>query len=334
MSEVEIVKIPCKESDHEVPPRNFKKMPILYLELIENKSRVQPQIANKLYTPPPETDVEHTENIATRPSEPPPKENDITPFDLNEFLSKDQTLEKEEARVDDTTPIASDLLKRDDSPQPESSKVPTLAELQAKNPKNPILKKDFRYAHDDDLETIEERNKVFFHYNVLKRMHPNAAIPEFTIYSDPKVMAQKYDLLQKNLTLDSNIGNLKRYMIIFVMACEVILGKLNFDMEGFAQEQIISMSTYDSLLVEMAEKNYNPIGSKLPVEVRLLGMLMMNLVMFIVTKLIAKSTGINLIGVINRHLITPSSNGERLMKPPEVATGTSTKEFVDFVSVK
>jgi hypothetical protein len=152
-------------------------------------------------------------------------------------------------------------------------------------------------------------------------MHPNAHIPEFTIYSDPKLMSQKYELLTKKLSLETSVDNWKRYMIVFVMGCEVVLGKLSFDMEGFAQQQIMSMSTYDQLLVEMAEKSYIPSGSsKWSPEVRLFMMLTMNIVLFVISKMIFKKTGTNLLGTIN-DLTTGHQNtttDERKMKePPE-----------------
>ena len=61
-------------------------------------------------------------------------------------------------------------------------------------------------------------------------------------------------------------------------------------MEGFAQQQIASMSSYDQLLIELGEKTYVPEESKLPVEIRLLGMIVVNAAIFIVSKMIMKKT--------------------------------------------
>jgi hypothetical protein len=167
----------------------------------------------------------------------------------------------------------------------------------------------------------QERNAVYFKYEVLRRMHPNANIPEFNMFSDPKVMAHKYEMLTRKLSLDSSVDNWKRYMIIFVMGCEVVLGKMNFDMEGFAQQQIMSISSYEQLLVEMAEKSYTiKSDSKWPPEVRLMMMLTMNVVLFVISKMIFKKTGTNLLGSIN-NITIPTE--ERKMKEP---AATSSKE--------
>jgi hypothetical protein len=208
--------------------------------------------------------------------------------------------------------IGDDKSSNDESPQ----FPPTLEELQQK--RKIKINRDYRYADDESEEVQKERNAVYFKYEVLRRMHPNAHIPEFTMYSDPKIMGQKYELLTKKLSLDSSVDNWKRYMIIFVMGCEVVLGKMKFDMEGFAQQQIMSMNTYDQLLVEIAEKSYIPTGqSKWSPEIRLFMMLTMNIVLFVVSRMIFKSTGTNLLGPIN-DLSTNHVAGERQMKEPGI----------------
>lgn len=198
---------------------------------------------------------------------------------------------------------------------------PTLKELQSKHPEEEIMKKHYKYAEKDDEEMIKKRNDVFFRYNVLKRMHPNAPIPEYTMYSDPDILAQKYQMFTKQLALDASVDNWKRYMIIFVMGLEVILGKCSFDVEGFAQHQLTQMSTYESLLVEMAEKSYQPNGnSKWPVEIRLLMMITVNMAMFIVCKIIQNKTGTNLLGTVStltgKFGGSGGDGGEKIMRAP------------------
>ncbi len=321
MTDMIIVKIPLADTECAERVRKFKKMPILYLELIENKLKVRSDVINKPYEPPPvapeeskSVNFDYGDMQNFTPFNDPTGDNSDTTTagptgdDTNETNREAATASTSLTTSSSTPPTDSDLV--------EDKLPPTLAELQAKNPKVPLLKKDFRYAQDEDAELIKERNTVFFHYEILKRMHPTAQIPEFTVYSDPKIMAQKYEMLAKKLSLDSNVENWKRYMIIFVMGCEVVLGKMNFDMEGFAQQQIMSMNTYDSLLVEMAEKSYIPTGSKWPVELRLCSMILINVVLFIVSKFIMKRTGINLLSQIN-GMVNAGPPSEKVMKAPE-----------------
>ena len=371
MTTVEIERLPPNE-EYIVPSPNFRKMPILYLELIENKSRIKPNLINKSYDPPKSISISisnHNQthkqpnqlsNQSKQPQHNQPNqlinqssnqtnhqqfsnqtnqqnnqqtlyhtiamdvndnENMSVESDNRDHTEADEEIlydfDHNEKSVEDMTEdIAEDIAE--DSIEHMVAPPPTLRELQDKYPEEPIIQKEYVYPHSDDEATIKKRNEVYFQYQVLKRMHPSAPIPEFNMYSDPELMGKKYDMLAKNLSLDSSVENWKRYMIIFVMGLEVVLGKLSFDVEGFAQQQLVQMSTYDSLLVEMAEKSYTPNGkSKWPVEIRLIMLLTVNMAMFIVCRMIQKKTGTNLLGSINQQL----NNGqeERLMRsPPEI----------------
>lgn len=288
-----------RDHDHGGKATTFPSMPILYLEFLENTNNVKKELVGKDYVPVPAPAPEYV------PSD---DEHDILMdfrHDREMDTGDDVDLEpppKKVARFDippETDPQTVDPKQDVEAPVDTRPTPPSLAELRAKNQAKSLKSSDYKYPQEDDDETIKKRNDVFFHYEVLKKMHPAATIPEFSVYSDPEVMAQKYEFLAKKLSLDSSVENWKRYMIIFVMGCEVGLGKLNFDMEGFAQQQISSMNTYDQLLVEMAEKSYVPSGNRWPVEVRLMMMLTMNVVLFVVSKMIFKKTGTNLLGSIN-----------------------------------
>jgi hypothetical protein len=99
---------------------------------------------------------------------------------------------------------------------------------------------------------------------------------------------------------------------------------LKLDMEGFTQQQIISMSSYDKLLIELGEKSYMPEGSKWSVELRLLFLIIMNAAFFLVSKMIMKKTGANLMNMVNNmgsRFNTPNVSDEppkRKMKGPDI----------------
>lgn len=60
---------------------------------------------------------------------------------------------------------------------------------------------------------------------------------------------------------------------------ELVLSRFNVKAAGFAQYQIKNISNYDDLLKELAEKYALP-ETKLPVEIRLLLTIAMNIVLF------------------------------------------------------
>jgi len=316
MGELLIERIPIEDYERVLPHKSFPRMPILYLELLENKTKVRKDLLNKLHKPPP-----------PKPELEPEPTRDTSFEQIQSSHAEEQVVDSSgdgegEGNEDSGDKIIEDqlntLLGEDKSQAASTPEPPTLQELQQK--KKVTINNSYNYVEEDE-ETQKERNAVYFKYEVLRRMHPNASIPEFTLYSDPRLMSQKYEMLTKKLSLDSSVENWKRYMIVFVMGCEVALGKVNFDMEGFAQQQIMSMNTYDQLLVEMAEKSYMPSGSKWSPEIRLFMMLTMNIVLFVVSKMIFKKTGTNLLGTIN----SMTNTAERSMKEPTMSAGASTE---------
>ena len=269
-----IEKIPLDESEKIFPLVSFPPMPILYLEMIENKHKIKNALVNETYKPAVVADPE--------PS-------------MNTIITEDET-PMEQGSIDDQL----DQLLGEPTTTTSSSiplETPTLDQLQQQKKVN--IKPAYAYP-EEDPEVLKERNAVYFKYEVLRRMHPNVSIPDFNMYSDPKLMEQKIDMLNRKLSLDRSVDNIKRYMSIGFMGLEIILGWLKFDMEGYAQDQIINMDTYEPLFVEIAEKNFVPFGTnKWSAEVRIAMMLFMNAILFIGSKMIFKHTGTNIMNSIN-----------------------------------
>ena len=148
---------------------------------------------------------------------------------------------------------------------------------------------------DDDL-----KRELIFKIDLLKKQYPYSIIPEFSIYSEYKTMKKTYDNTVRRLSLDSTVETYKKYLIGGFMLCEFLLGNyLSLDMAGFTQQQLLTLNSYDSLLIELGEKSYLPQGSKWPVEIRLLGLIIFNAAVFVFGKMILKKTGSNLMSMMN-----------------------------------
>ena len=200
---------------------------------------------------------------------------------------------------------------------------PALSEID--NKAGIVRKKELRDLSTTYNEQQEEdlKRELMFKIDLLKKSYPNATIPEFSIHSDYNTMKKTYDSTVRRLSLDSSVDSYKSYLIGGFMVCEYILGNyLGLDMQGFTQQQIMSMNSYEKLLIELGEKSYMPQGSKWPVEIRLLGLIVMNAVLFIISKMIMKRTGSNLMGMINSMNSNSSQNQPNLnkkkMKPPTI----------------
>jgi len=93
-------------------------------------------------------------------------------------------------------------------------------------------------------------------------------------------------------------------------------------MSGFTKHQILNMSSYDKLLIELGEKSYVPGDSDWPVEIRLLFLIVVNAAFFLGGKLLQKKTGSNIFGMLENMGNTVNKAADvpkkRKMKGPEV----------------
>ena len=195
---------------------------------------------------------------------------------------------------------------------------PTLAQLQKEGayaPKDPYLP-DIEKIGVETEEEEDLKRELLFKFDLLKKSYNRSDFPEFNMHSDYKTMSKTYQTTLKRVSVENNVENYKTYLCGGFLVVEFVLGKfLHFDMEGFAQQQIASMSSYDQLLIELGEKTYVPEESKLPVEVRLLGMIVVNAAIFIVSKMIMKKTGTNIMGMMNAGRPTKTKEPKKMESP-------------------
>lgn len=202
----------------------------------------------------------------------------------------------------------------------EKQAAPSLAELEARG--DYVSKKEFRDINQvsyNEHEQEDLKRELLFKFDLLRKSYPTASIPEYTIHTEYNIMKKSYQDTVRRLSLDSSVENYKQYLIYGFMGCEFILGNFfNFDMQGFTQQQILSMNSYEKLLIEIGEKSYVPTGSKWPVELRLLFMIIMNAAFFIVSKMIMKKTGANLMGMMNSMTAPKPVAKKTKMKGPNI----------------
>lgn len=150
------------------------------------------------------------------------------------------------------------------------------------------------------MEDEDAKRELLFKFELLKKNNRTVDIPEFTIHSDLKSMRTTYHSIMKRMSIESSVENYKTYLIGGFMAVEYALGNwMGFDMQGFTQQQIVSMDSYERLLIELGEKSYVEEEQQWPVEARLLGLIVMNAAFFVISKIITKKTGTSILNMIN-----------------------------------
>ena len=362
---IEVVKAPNDTKKQSVS-RDFQSMPQLYLELLENKDKIKPNIVNKDYIPDDRSDISEALSLKQFPNksafrggsklaptyedeeeeeeeeeeEDDDEEEEEEEDDDDEEEEEDDDDEEEEEEDEEDDDEEEDIPRRSTMPPPRNSQitsklydilseqkpsmegfenmnggggggggygdnVPKLSDLeQSGQIRRDKMIPDFTFNHDtlSSEEQDDLKRDILFKFELLKKSYKNIPIdiPEYTMHSDYNSMKRSYDNTVRRVSLDSTVESYKTYLIGGFMVMEFILGHwLKFDMQGFTQQQILNMSTYDKLLIELGEKNYVPEGSEWPVELRLLFMIIINAGVFIVSKLIMKKTGTNFMSMMN-----------------------------------
>jgi len=206
------------------------------------------------------------------------------------------------------------IVSEDTNRKSKHTIAPTLKELeettQSDNKYENVNSGENTNEKDDDL-----KREILFKFELLRRSYPKSTVPTYSMHTDYNTMVTSYNECLRMLSLDSSVENYKQYLTYGFMGCEFILGKFcKLDMEGFTQQQLLSMSSYDKLLIELGEKSYVPEQSKWPVEIRLLILIVVNAAFFLVSKMIMKKAGDGISKMMNNIKIPPKT--ENKMKGP------------------
>ena len=187
--------------------------------------------------------------------------------------------------------------------QSEHKSPPTIKEIkktfggdQGATKPNITRVNDYETSKDED----DQKRELLFKFHRLKKTYPKANLPDFNMMSNHESMKRTYESTIKHLAIDSTVESYKSYLMIGFMICEIGLGKVGFDMEGYTQQQTLYMNKYEKLLIELGEKSYVPASvSKWPVEIRLMALFIFQTVVFIISKTIAKWTNFNVLQMYN-----------------------------------
>ena len=235
--------------------------------------------------------------------------------------NKEQTKKKLKELLSSTETFYTKEEEKQDRGESEIRDIPKLSELEKRGEVRttkhvPTIHEKLHPEEEDEL-----KRELLFKFELLKKSYKDVSIPEFTMYSEYKNMSQTYENLLRQVTMDSNVQSYKSFLIGGFLLFEFILGVwLKFDMSGFTQQQILNMNQYERLLIELGEKSYVPGGSQWPVEMRLLCMILFNAVVFIISKVVLKRTGQDMVNMMNTPFVSQKSQRmeKKKMKGPSI----------------
>lgn len=332
-----------------LPPQHFPRQPIMYLELLENKDKIRKEFLNKDYHPPSHFSPPPPHEVKEFPKTSEIKDVDSKSDTKEEIEDKDKedVIEERLKRLlqDEHSPVTSShhhhhsnhhshhhskekytppppqqspSQPQQQFPQQQTGLPPRLSDIQSGIPTAPYYPNANKY---NAIEDEDAKREMLFKFDMLRRSYPmsNVIIPEYTQFSSLEEMTKTYDSTVRKLSIDSSVDSYKKYLVFGFMITEYVCANyLGFDMTGFTNQQIASISSYDRLLIEIGEKNYLPSGGNWPVEVRLFGMIVMNAAIFIVSKMFMDKSGLNILSKLNSMTMPPPPAQKRKMAGPNI----------------
>lgn len=302
-------------------PIKFPPFENLHLELLENKKKVREgaPIPKAIKRDPPKLpkDKFHHSND-TKPSSkkgvsnntvkdvpskkkakttpPPSKDTDLESDILNEFGDEDGEHDALELEFGDEEEIE----------EPEEG---TEGEEEFGDDEGEIPEEDDTPEEDDPYAGLtpeereeKEKQEYIWRFYILKKQYQKQRpdIPTFNEHSDLTIMKTTYDRTVKELYLDDAVESYKTYLVGGFIVMEYVCTQyIGIDLGGFAIQQAKMMYKYDRMLIELGEKSYGRWGTNLPVEVRLIGMILMNAGIFYLGKIITSKFGTSISELFN-----------------------------------
>jgi len=296
-------------------PANFPQFTNLHLELLEVKDKLKKGLPliprskpnlQKQVIPPAKPKVENFQ--ASEPE----KQKDKKPSVSEPEKQKDKKSEKpakpevvkkgkeEDSLIEDLGEDSEDVIDPDDlgeSSETGEKSTKTEADNDADVAKEDNEKEEFDiYAGlTPEERAIKEREEYLWRFRILKKKYGrnvNVQIPEWNDYSELSMMKTSYERTIRELYLDDAVETYRTYLVGSWIVMEYVCTEyVNIDLGGFAIQQIHMMYKYDSLLIELGEKSCERWTTNLPVEARLIGMVLLQAALFYLGKIVSDKMG-------------------------------------------
>lgn len=281
---------------------NFPPYPNLHLDLLENKQKLKkhPPKPIFVYNEPSSRDSKKESFKSSSNSDNSSSSDDDN--DKEKYVEKDDdeyTLEEleraynaDEGEIfhDNDNDREKDEKRPTDKDKNKDAKRDTENYEKDESSTAEYKKDDFKQMEDEeeDAEATERKEKsdLLFKFMVLRKKYPNVEIPEFSEHSELGNMKRIYEQILRRVHLDSSVEDYRSYLLAGMMMTEFVSTNwMGIDLSGFTNQQRGVINKYDRLLIELGEKNYSSVASRLPVEIRLIGFILFNAGLFFVQKM-------------------------------------------------
>lgn len=343
--ELIVIKVPRKDAIVDKPV-SFGKLENLHLELLEIKKKLKknlPPLRLIKKKPPVEVTNSTNENIQQPP---PPQQTRNIDDDVAMGASvasaaasilKGRNVKETYAPPDpeNIPPPPSDFFNDEDNQQTPANNQQQTPNIYNQQPQYEEQPQDFQQSQYEEQEEVvedpaeverKEKEEYIWRFRILKKKHgAKESIPDYNEHDDLSIMKTTYERTVKELSLDSSVQKYKMYLLGSFIALEYGCGALlGLDMKGFAEQQIKNISSYDSLLVELGEKSGETWGSSLPVEIRLLLLVLFNAGIFLGSKLLQSQGGGNMAALFS--MLSAINGGNTNVQIPAAPQEDAPKE--------
>lgn len=175
---------------------------------------------------------------------------------------------------------------------------------------------------------IKEKEEYIWRFRILKKQYGKNAsipIPEWNEHSDLTLMKTSYERTIKELYLDDAVETYRTYLLGGWMVMEYVCTQvIGIDLRGFTVQQSKMMYKYDRMLIELGEKSYTRWGMNLPVEIRLLGLILFQAGIFYLGKVLADKFGNSAAEMFKGFTGQPPDATPPQNASPNAQTGTET----------
>jgi len=262
---------PDEESGEQPPSYNYTS-PELYLELVENKQKVKASHRNQEYIRPP-VSLTKMVRASAAPEQQPAWAVPAVPLPTASDPTETFFGIKRSSAADEPWPSA----KR--AKRSSAINLTRIEELERRESMP-------RHIPQPPDSRDQEKQNLIAKINLMRHVYVERDIPHVSVADDYLYVKSQYDSLVRTLNISSKHERYKQILFVGFYAVELLLGRFaKLNMAGFAQEQIANIGRYDQLLLELGEKNYAPDApEQWPVEVRLLGLVVMQAALFILSR--------------------------------------------------